>query len=80
MAFDKALPSGMSVASRAPIAQMRNMNRAMNIGTVLDGIVECDIATLAAQAVAEANPFYPVPRILDQEQLEQLYRAVGGLA
>lgn len=49
------------------------MNQRMNIPQTLEGIREEDIPHLAQYAAKEANPLYPVPRLLDAEALEVFY-------
>lgn len=55
------------------IAEIRRMNAAMNIPDKLPGIREADIPKLAAFAHKEANPLYPVPKLMDAGELEQFY-------
>lgn len=63
------------VASRF-IAEIRAMNRRMNIPETIEGIREEDIPELARTAAHEANPLYPVPVLWDASQLERFYYAV----
>ena len=49
------------------------MNARMGIPTTLDGIREEDIPRLARLASKEANPLYPVPRLMNARELEQFY-------
>ena len=63
-------------AARRLIAEIRRMNAAMNIPDRLPGIRREDISMLARYADREANPLYPVPRLMDARELEQLYYAV----
>jgi alcohol dehydrogenase class IV len=65
-------------ASTLFIAQIRELNRSMNIPEFLDVIQSEDIPTLAKSASKEANPLYPVPKILNAKELEELYRIVKG--
>ena len=51
---------------------------AMGIPEHLDVIQNEDIPTLAKSASKEANPLYPVPKILNAKELETLYRIVKG--
>ena len=50
----------------------------MGIPEFLDVIQTEDIPTLAKSASKEANPLYPVPKILNAKELEELYRIVKG--
>lgn len=58
------------------IAEIRRMNRAMNIPETLPGIWKEDIPLLAKYADREANPLYPVPKLMNAKALEQFYYAV----
>jgi len=61
------------------IAAIQQMNARMNIPTHLDGILESDIPEMAAYAEKEANPLYPVPKLMTKTELEQFYYQIGGL-
>lgn len=65
-------------ASVVFIQKIRNLNRSMNIPEYLDCIRDEDITTLAKAASKEANPLYPVPKILNAKELEVLYHIVKG--
>ena len=60
-------------AAHRLIAQIRRMNGAMNIPDKLPGIRREDISKLARYADKEANPLYPVPKLMDGAELEQFY-------
>ena len=51
----------------------------MNIPEHVEGIKKEDILQMAENADKEANPLYPVPRLMDAEQLSQMFKKVGGL-
>ena len=55
------------------IAMIRRMNAEMDIPETLPGIRREDIPKLAARAEAEANPLYPVPKLMTRRELEQFY-------
>ena len=55
------------------IQEIRDMNARMNIPTGFDNIVESDIPMMAEHADAEANPLYPVPKLMDAKELEKIY-------
>ena len=55
---------------------IRSMEREMRIPEKLQGIREEDIPQLAAYADREANPLYPVPMLMDADELSVFYRAV----
>lgn len=63
-------------AAKAFIAEIRAMNERMGIPTKLKGIQENHIKKLARRASAEANPLYPVPKLMDAKELEGFYRIV----
>lgn len=55
------------------IAAIRELNRSMDIPATLPEIRREDVPAMAAHAAREANPLYPVPRLMDRHELEQLY-------
>ncbi len=59
--------------ANAFIAEIRAMNKRMGIPDKLEGIKEDDIDMLAKRAAKEANPLYPVPRIMKKAQLKEIY-------
>lgn len=63
-------------ASAKFIDAIRMLNRKMGIPAKIDAISECDIPELAAHAEKEANPLYPVPRLMTARQLEKIYRII----
>ena len=71
---DKNTPE--AEAARLLIAQLRRMNAAMGIPSKLPGIRKEDIPKLARYADQEANPLYPVPKLMNATELEQFYHAV----
>ncbi|MBE6912221.1 MAG: iron-containing alcohol dehydrogenase [Ruminococcaceae bacterium] len=63
-------------AAKAFIEKIKEMNREMNIPEKLSGIKEEDIPILAEIADKEANPLYPVPKLMDKYELRQFYYSV----
>ncbi len=61
---------------KAYIAEIRRMNKAMNIPEKFDFIKEEDIKTLVKRALKEGNPGYPVPRIMNAEDCEKVVRSI----
>jgi len=57
---------------------VREVNRRMGIPEHIPEIRKEDIPRLAAHADREANPLYPVPVLMDQEELAAMYRKVKG--
>ena len=55
------------------IHAIRDLNARMNIPMHLDEIREEDIPNLAAHAEREANPLYPVPKLMTAKELEEIY-------
>lgn len=65
-----------SEGARAFLAAIRDLNRRLDIPETLSGIRPEDIPVMAAHAAREANPLYPVPRLMDASELRQFYEAV----
>ena len=59
---------------KAFIAEVRRMNKAMNIPEKFDYIKEEDLPKLIQRALKEGNPGYPVPKIMDAKDMEQVIR------
>ena len=64
-------------ASKIFIDEIKKMNKKMNIPEKLQGIKEEDIKVMAQHADKEANPLYPVPKLMNAKELEQLYKLVA---
>lgn len=60
-------------AAKAFIDMIRRMNADMKIPEKLPGIRREDILAMSTKAEKEANPFYPVPRLMTRRELEQFY-------
>lgn len=58
------------------IEAIKQLNEKMNIPKKVTGIVDRDIPLMVERALKEANPLYPVPRILYKEDLVKLYHMV----
>ncbi len=56
------------------IAEIRRMNKAMNIPEKFDQIKEEDISLIADRALLEGNPLYPVPKIMDKAECVAVIR------
>ena len=79
-----ASAAGIATAGDTPkeaaerlISEIFRMNREMQIPATLQGIVAEDIPALARRAEKEANPLYPVPKLLTAKELERFYYAVS---
>lgn len=60
------------------IRAIRQLNARMGIPGTLEGIRPEDIPVMAAHAEKEANPLYPVPRLMTREELTFFYEQVAG--
>ena len=56
------------------IAAVRELNAKMNIPASIDKIKEEDISLLADRALAEGNPLYPVPKIMNKAECVALIK------
>ena len=59
------------------IAAIKELNAKMNIPTTISGINEEDIPELARHAEKEANPLYPVPKLMTEKELELFYHKIA---
>ena len=64
--------------AKAFIQEIKNMNKRMNIPAQFDIIKERDIGTIISRALAEANPLYPVPKIMDSKECNELIRKMSS--
>ena len=62
--------------AKAYIAEIRRMNQAMNIPDKFDFIKKQDIPTLVERALKEGNPGYPVPKIMNKKDCEEVIRSI----
>ncbi len=60
--------------AKAYIAEIRRMNKAMNIPEKFDFIKEEDVPILVKRALKEGNPGYPVPKIMNANDCEKVIR------
>jgi alcohol dehydrogenase len=58
------------------IESIKSLNQQMNIPTKVSGIDDKDIPIMVDRAFKEANPLYPVPMILNREDLTKLYHLI----
>ena len=61
-------------ASRKFVDWIKELNAHFAIPETFEELQEKDIEILAKQANKEANPLYPVPRLMDREELEHVYQ------
>lgn len=62
--------------ARKFIEAIRELNQKMGIPEKIGGILESDLPLMAERAAKEANPLYPVPKILFKDDLLKLYREI----
>ena len=62
------------------VEAVKALNASMQIPAVISGIEEGDIPALAKHAAREANPLYPVPRLMTSKELEAFYYQIAGLS
>ncbi len=62
--------------AEAFIEMIEDYNRRMGIPDKLKGIKTEDVPRLARLAAKEANPLYPVPKLMEAEELEKFYYQV----
>ncbi len=67
---------GMNKEQKAKlfIAEIRAMNERMGIPSKFEQIKEEDIPVIVERALKEANPLYPVPKIMDKKDCEAVIR------
>lgn len=71
--------SGMTYREGAEkfIESVKKLNRNMGIPDRISGIKEEDIPHLARHAEKEANPLYPVPKLMTARELERFYYQIA---
>lgn len=67
---------GFEKGAKKFIDAIRQLNDDMQIPTTLAEIKKEDISVLAKKAAKEANPLYPVPKLMTAKELETFYYAV----
>jgi len=60
------------------VQAVRDMNAYMQIPSHIDKIKDEDIPLIAARACKEANPQYPVPRIMTKKQMREIIKTIKG--
>ena len=63
--------------ARKFIQAIRDLNGRLGIPQTLSGIRPEDIPQMARHAAAEANPLYPVPKLMNAAELERFYHEVA---
>lgn len=59
------------------IDAIRALNEKMGIPTKISGIKQEDIPTMASHAAKEANPLYPVPKLMTRKELEGFFYQIA---
>ncbi len=59
------------------IGAVKELNAKMNIPRTLTGIRNEDIPEMARHAEREANPLYPVPKLMTAGELEEIYHKIS---
>ena len=69
---------GQSMEQRAKyfIETVKQLNRDMFIPDKIEGIINRDIPIMVERALEEANPLYPVPKILNKDEMFYLYQII----
>ncbi len=57
---------------------IEEMDKSMNIPENIEVIKEEDIFDLSKKADSEANPLYPVPKLMSREELAEVYKILKG--
>lgn len=63
----------ISTGAEKFIRAVWELNEALSIPKKLPGIQKADIEALARHAEKEANPLYPVPKLMTRKELEEIY-------
>lgn len=58
------------------IEAIKQLNQDMEIPTKVNGIEDRDIPVMIERALEEANPLYPVPKILTKHEMLELYELI----
>lgn len=64
---------GAKAGAEKMISAIRRLNARLGIPETLKGIRREDISSMARHAEKEANPLYPVPKLMTQKELEAFY-------
>ena len=67
------------IGAKKFIEAIKELNTKMNIPNRITGIRQEDICEMARHAEKEANPLYPVPKLMTRKELEDFYYQAGGI-
>ena len=65
------------IGAKKFIKSVRDLNKRIGIPDKLTGIKKSDIPQMARNAEAEANPLYPVPKLMTRKELEKFYYIIA---
>lgn len=65
------------IGARKFIDAIKKLNADMGIPNTIEGIRKEDIFSLAKHAEKEANPLYPVPKLMTRKELENFYYMIA---
>ena len=65
------------IGAKKFIKAVRDLNKRIGIPDKLTGIKKSDIPQMARNAEAEANPLYPVPKLMTRKELEKFYYIIA---
>ncbi|MPM90125.1 1,3-propanediol dehydrogenase [bioreactor metagenome] len=58
------------------IQEIEKLNESMEIPKKVSGITDSDIPVMAKRALAESNPLYPVPKIMSETDMLNMYNRI----
>lgn len=67
----------IEVGAEKFIRAVKELNKKMGIPEKLTGINKKDIPAMSAHAEKEANPLYPVPKLMTKKELERFYYQIA---
>ncbi len=62
--------------AKAFMNALYSLKHTLNIPDTIDGIKKEDIPSMALHAAKEANPLYPVPKLMSAKELEKIYHKI----
>ena len=65
------------IGAKKFIKAVRDLNKRIGTPDKLTGIKKSDIPQMARNAEAEANPLYPVPKLMTRKELEKFYYIIA---
>jgi alcohol dehydrogenase len=58
------------------IETIKKLNKSMGIPDKVNCIIESDIPQMVKRALSESNPLYPVPKIMSEEDMKNIYNLI----